>query len=271
MLFDSHCHLDFPVFDADRSQLLTQCADAGIAAICLPATEQQYWARLEQLLRTSHPSGVRLCGALGLHPFFINAHQDLHLEQLDQRLSEKPEHIVAVGEIGLDLFIDEPNLPRQEHLFREQVTIAAHHKLPLILHVRRAHDQTASILRKMKFTEGGIVHAWSGSSQQAKAFTDIGFKIGIGGSLTYDRAARLHKLVRTLPLEHFVLETDAPDIPPAHIKKGERNTPLTLVPVLDKIAELRDEPVAQLQETLYQNTCAVFRISSDWLIHKNIP
>ncbi|MCG8529166.1 MAG: TatD family hydrolase, partial [Desulfovibrionales bacterium] len=226
MLFDSHCHLDFPCFDMDREQLLQECAAKDISDICLPATESQYWSRLEALLG-QHASGVRLWGALGLHPFFLASHRDEHLDELEQRLTERSEHIVALGEVGLDFWLENPDVARQEELFSAQIAMASRYGLPLILHVRKAHDQTASLLRKLRFQEGGIVHAWSGSRQQAEAFLSLGFKLGIGGSVSYDRAKRLRQQVTQMPIESFVLETDAPDIPPVWLR-GQRNTPVSV-------------------------------------------
>ena len=252
MLFDSHCHLDFPDFDEDRDRVLQQCFEKGIGHICLPATEREHWSRLEQLVGP-HESGVHIWGALGLHPYFLTSHKDAYLEELDKKLDQKPDNIIAVGEAGLDLYIENPNLPRQEELLAAQVLIAAHHGLPLILHVRKAHDQTASLLRKLKFQEGGIVHAWSGSDQQAEAFARLGFKLGIGGSLTFERAKRLRRQVTELPLDYFVLETDAPDIPPAHLT-GQRNTPLTVVEVFNIMSSLRRMEPNELQQALERNT-----------------
>lgn len=258
MLFDSHCHLDFPAFDIDRDKLLAHCFTMGISHICLPATEQRHWTRLQSLLGPQ-ASGIHIWGALGLHPFFLSSHIDDHLAELEHRLINRSPEIVAVGEAGLDLFIDNPNLPRQEEFFTAQILIAAHQSLPLILHVRKAHDQTASLLRRLNFQEGGIIHAWSGSDQQAEAFIRLGFKLGIGGSLTYDRAKRLHKQVASFPLEHFVLETDAPDMPPAG-QAGIRNTPLTLLPVLNKVASLRQKDCSVIARQLFSNTTDIFRL-----------
>ncbi len=259
MLFDSHCHLDFPVFDHDRDQLLEKCYQAGIHHICLPATERKHWNRLQTMLG-EHPSGVHLWGALGLHPYFLKSHQDDHLAELDTMIASHPEHIVAIGETGLDFVIDDPDQPRQKELLAAQILIAAHHGLPLILHVRKAHDQVASLLRKLKFREGGIVHAWSGSDQQAEAFFQLGFKLGIGGNLTYDRAKRLHRQVVNFPLEHFVLETDAPDMPPAGLT-NRRNTPLTLIAVLEKMSALREQNSLVIARQLSDNTKDIFRLS----------
>ncbi len=259
-LFDSHCHLDFPVFDHDREQLLEQCAQTGIKDICLPATEREHWKRLENHLGP-HSSGVHLWGALGLHPYFLKAHRDEYLQELDQKVAGKPENIVAIGEAGLDLHIEDPDLPRQEELLAAQILIAAHNGLPLILHVRRAHDQAASLLRRLRFNEGGIVHAWSGSDQQADAFLRLGFKLGIGGSLTYDRAKRLRRQATELPIDSFVLETDAPDIPPAGLQ-GQRNTPLSLLDSFKVMASLRNMDTEELKVVLQQNTRQALRISS---------
>ncbi|MCL6269915.1 TatD family hydrolase [Sansalvadorimonas sp. 2012CJ34-2] len=260
MLFDSHCHLDFPAFNEDRDDLLQQCFAGGIGHICIPATEQKHWNRLENLLG-SHSSGVNIWGAMGLHPYFLASHKDEYLEELDNRLDNKPDNIVAVGEAGLDLHIDNPNLPRQQELLAAQILIAAHHNLPLILHVRKAHDQTASLLRRLKFQEGGIVHAWSGSDQQAEAFARLGFKLGIGGSLTYERAKRLRRQVTELPLDYFVLETDAPDIPLAGLQ-GQRNSPLTVQEVFSVMASLRNIGPEELKQSLFKNTLDALHIAN---------
>ena len=259
-LFDSHCHLDFNDFDRDRADLLQQCYAAGISHICIPATEYKHWGRLQTLLG-HNSSGVHLVGALGLHPCFLASHKDEHLAELDTLLAMHPKNIVAIGETGMDLAVDHPNQNRQEELLAAQILIASRHGLPMILHVRKAHDQTASLLRKLKFKEGGIVHAWSGSDQQAKAFFDLGFKLGIGGNLTFDRAKRLQRQVTEFPLEHLVLETDAPDMPPAG-QAGTRNTPLTVVAVIEQIAKLRNQEKTVVARQLFINTMEVYQLDS---------
>ncbi len=258
MLFDSHCHFDFTDFDSDRDQLLRQCFSAGITRLCIPATTRHRWPTLQSLLG-EHDSGVRIYGALGLHPYFLQQHTDDDLIVLDQQLAQRPDTIVAVGEAGLDLQIDQPDLPHQKQLLEVHIELASRHGLPLILHGRKSHDQLVSLLRKHRFKEGGIIHAWSGSDQQADAFTQLGFKLGIGGNLTYARAQRLQRQVAQRPLEHFVLETDAPDMPPAHLR-GQRNTPLTLVSVLEKVASLRQQDKTTVAEQLLKTTLDVFQL-----------
>ncbi|MCY4471335.1 MAG: TatD family hydrolase [Kistimonas sp.] len=259
-LFDSHCHLDFVEFDHDRQALLTQCARAGIKYLCLPATEQDHWPRLLALLGP-HRQGLTLWGALGLHPCFMSAHRQDSLVALDAQLSRRTPYVVALGELGLDLSAGQAGLREQQALLAGQIELASAYGLPLILHARRSHDQLAWLLRKMKFKEGGIVHAWSGSDQQAMAFWRLGFRLGIGGSLTWDRAQRLQRQVASWPLEHMVLETDAPGMPPAHAA-GQRNTPLTLLAVLDKMAHLRLQDTSELARQLTDNTFQTLRVHS---------
>ena len=259
LLFDSHCHLDFPVFDPDRQRLLTQCAQAGIRHLCLPGTVQDNWPRLLRLLG-KRSNGLTLWGALGLHPCFMSSHRQDSLTALDDLLSQRTEHVIAVGEAGLDFSEGQARPCDQQALLAGQIELAAQHGLPLILHSRRSHDQLACLLRKMKFREGGIVHAWSGSDQQAMAFLRLGFRLGIGGGVTWDRARRLHRQVACWPLEHMVLETDSPDMPPAQAA-GQRNTPLTLLPVLQKIARLRQQDPVQVAQQLMENTCQVLRLA----------
>jgi len=249
--YDSHCHFDFTEFDGERDRLIQSLQTAHCAGLVVPATTAQHWARLLQL-QQSHPGFIHI--ALGLHPFFMAQHQASHLQALAYQLEHHTEGVVAVGEIGLDFMQarDADQQKQQIELFRQQLVIAKQYGLPVILHSRKSHDDVAKLLRQLRFDQGGIVHGFSGSLQQAHAYADLGFVVGLGGALTHERARAMHKLVSALPDEHFVLETDAPDMRPAFALSAP-NSPLNLPRIADHIARLRNLSVEQLYQTTTQN------------------
>ncbi|MDF2181753.1 TatD family hydrolase [Neptuniibacter sp. CAU 1671] len=238
-LIDSHCHLDFDVFDADRNLLLQRAAAEGVADIIVPGVTAERWAALLELCRSDRG----LYPALGLHPCFLDQHNIKDLTRLE-RLLER-EAVVAVGEIGLDLFIPGADLKHQLEYLLPQLALARQFNLPVLLHVRKAHDQMLQQLRRCLLPRGGIVHAFSGSLQQAEQYLQLGFRLGIGGTITYPRANRLRTLVQQLPLESFVLETDAPDMPLQGFQ-GQRNLPERVRRVAETMAELRGCSLEQI-------------------------
>ena len=227
-MIDSHCHLDFDCF-TDLESTLAACKDAGVDHCVVPATTASSWQKIIQISQTHGMVSY----AFGLHPYFVNQHSDADLHELSKFVTRNRP--AAIGEIGLDYFDDRLDKARQHFLFEEQVKIAIEHELPLILHVRKANDQVFSLLRKLRFEKGGIVHAFSGSLQQAQRFLDLGFVLGFGGASTYSRAKRLHSLIRDLPLDAIVLETDSPDMAPS-FARGEINSPANLPEIAALIA-----------------------------------
>ena len=249
MLIDTHCHLDAAEFDADREAVHAAARAAGVETIVVPAVEVSAFARTrETVLR--YPGCV---AAYGIHPLYVMQAADNDLAALRQwLLAERP---VAVGEIGLDLYVADIDPARQEHFFVEQLRLARDFDLPVLLHVRRAVDAVLKQLRRFK-VRGGIAHAFNGSRQQADEFIKLGFALGFGGAMTYDGSTRIRELARHLPLEAIVLETDAPDIPPAWLNGG-RNTPAELPRIASVLAELRELPVAELVQRTAANARAV--------------
>lgn len=249
MLIDTHCHLDAAEFDADREAVHAAARAAGVETIVVPAVEVSAFARTrETVLR--YPGCV---AAYGIHPLYVMQAADDDLAALRQwLLAERP---VAVGEIGLDLYVADIDPARQEHFFVEQLRLARDFDLPVLLHVRRAVDAVLKQLRRFK-VRGGIAHAFNGSRQQADEFIKLGFALGFGGAMTYDGSTRIRELARHLPLEAIVLETDAPDIPPAWLNGG-RNTPAELPRIAAVLAELRELPVAELVQRTAANARAV--------------
>ena len=248
-MIDTHCHLDAAEFDADREAVHAAARAAGVETIVVPAVEVSAFARTrETVLR--YPGCV---AAYGIHPLYVMQAADNDLAALRQwLLAERP---VAVGEIGLDLYVTDIDPARQEHFFVEQLRLARDFDLPVLLHVRRAVDAVLKQLRRFK-VRGGIAHAFNGSRQQADEFIKLGFALGFGGAMTYAGSTRIRELARHLPLEAIVLETDAPDIPPAWLN-GSRNTPAELPRIAAVLAELRELPVAELVQRTAANARAV--------------
>lgn len=257
-LFDSHCHLDFADFDPDRAALLQRCQALGIRGLCIPSTRYQDWSRV-MALASRQAIGPQRCFALGLHPLFMAQHQPGHVTALAHYLQAAPKGLVAVGEIGLDFATAELQATRERQLalFQQQLELAGQYRLAVIIHARKAHDQVLSLLRRCQLTRAGIIHGFSGSAQQAGQYLDLGFKLGFGGVLTYERARKTRQLAACLPLDSLVLETDAPGMPLCG-QQGQRNSPTCLPQVLAALARLRKESPQEIAQTTTANARAVF-------------
>ena len=253
---DIHCHLDAAEFDADRDAVRQNAKSLGVEKCVIPAVMVSHFDEV-RLLAHRHADAY----ALGIHPLYTPQAKDTDLATLDTQLHAHREdpRLVAVGEIGLDGFVPEINTPeafaKQTHFFEAQLQLAQRHQLPVILHVRRSADGLLKGLRQFPVA-GGIAHAFNGSLQQAKMFIEMGFKLGFGGAMTYDRATKLRALAIELPLSALVLETDAPDIPPHWMyttaedrEKGKaqgRNSPAELPRIASVLAELRGISLEEL-------------------------
>jgi len=251
-LIDSHCHFDTAAFEHDREQALARARDRGVYAQIVPAIKQAWWPGIKAVCAAHsdlHP-------AYGLHPMFMQEHAEAHLLELEQWLND--EHPVAVGECGLDFFIEAPNKAGQQRIFEEQLALARQHKLPVIIHARRAVEEVLNTLRRYPGLRG-VLHSFSGSLQQARRLIDMGFFLGFGGPVTYPRAKRLRRLVCELPIEGIMLETDAPDQPDIH-HRGQRNEPARLEIVLETISQLRGEPPEAIAEATTRNAKTLFSI-----------
>lgn len=275
---DSHCHLDAPEFLADRSEVLKRAQEAGVQWCVMPAVQAKDFAALQDMAK----SFVQPY-ALGIHPLFVpqaQAEDLLHLEDCIQKAlivsdagNITDPRLVAVGEIGLDFFVPnlcEPEMRKKQLFFyHAQLKLAEKYKLPVILHVRKSADQLLSGLRRFQI-RGGIAHAFNGSLQQAKAFIDLGFVLGFGGTLTFDRALQIRRLATQLSLSNIVLETDAPDIPPHWLYRTQserqlgaiqisqnRNEPCQLPKIAEVLAQLRNESLSEIAQATVQNTLRV--------------
>ena len=257
-LIDSHSHLDFSEFDSDRSTVIKRASDAGISNIIVSATTADRWSNIKTLCNKQGAEQPQCHPAYGLHPMFMSEHKNQHLDELKYWL--ETENPVAVGEIGLDYFIDEAsdldNQKSQLVLFIAQLELADAFNLPVIIHARKSLDIVLKHLRMFPNLTGSI-HSFSGSEQQATQLIELGFYLGFGGPITYTRATKLRKLVTTLPLESLLLETDSPDQPDAlHYK--QRNEPAYLVNVAQVVAELRGISIEEVSQVTTINAQTLF-------------
>ena len=216
MWVDTHCHLDAPEFSSSLMGIIAAAKAKNVQAILLPAVKASDTQHVQSLVSQYSNEIPGLVYTLGIHPLYTNqAHED-DLRLLEQEISKalSDPRFVGIGEIGLDYFVEDLDPHQQEYYFHEQLNLAQKFQLPVILHVRRSQDAILKALRQRKI-QGGIAHAFNGSFQQAEQFIGLGFKLGFGGAATYERALQIRRLIKELPLENVVTETDAPDIPPA--------------------------------------------------------
>jgi TatD DNase family protein len=253
-LIDSHSHLDVDAFDTDRADVVRRAREAGVLQQIVPAIAASGWDNL----RTVCANDPGLHAAYGLHPMFLAEHRPEHLGLLRGWIER--ERPVAVGECGLDHFVEGLDPQSQHRYFEAQLDIARDAGLPVIVHARRAVDEVIAALRSAA-TVGGVVHSFPGSEQQARQLWALGYCIGIGGPITYERAARLRRIVATMPIEFLLLETDSPD-QPGQGQRGQRNEPAHLREVLRVVAELRDEDEAVISAATTRNAERVFRLSA---------
>ena len=250
-IIDTHCHLDFAEFSTDREAVFASARDKGVIEFIIPAVKSATWTNL-----------ITLCGqlasvhyALGLHPMFISEHRGEHLQELHDYLSKYDP--IAVGEIGLDYFDRSLQVEKQRDIFQSQLQLANEFNLPVILHVRKAHEEVLACLKESPVC-GGVVHAFNGSLQQAERYMKYNFKFGFGGMLTYQRSTKLRELAKQLPLDTIVLETDSPDMT-VEAHRGERNSPEYLPDCLHALADVRGLSPEVVAAQTINNTYAVFK------------
>lgn len=258
LLIDTHCHLDVAAFDDDRDEVMARAAALGVTRIVVPAIKASTWDKLLALCATHEG----LYPALGLHPLFLDSHAPEDVEGLRARLlGTRP---LAVGEIGLDFFVKQLDRTRQMELFKAQLRVARAAELPVLLHVRKAHEEVLAALGEIP-VRGGIAHAFNGSAQQAARYLRLGFKLGFGGTLTYAGSRKIKQLARELPDTALVLETDAPDMLVA-ARRGPnhsgRNSPEYLIDCLRALAEIRQRTVEEIAALTTRNALDVLGLAA---------
>ena len=264
MLFDTHCHLDAAVFNHDRAQVIARAQAAGVQAIVIPAIEVANFETV-RVLAHSFEQGFY---ALGIHPMYVERAAPEALAQLREALLQhrSDPKLIAIGEIGLDFFVPEISSgePRakQELFYEAQLKLALEFDLPVLLHVRRSQDSILKYLRRHR-VRGGIAHAFNGSMQQAQQFVELGFALGIGGAMTFERALQIRRLAAELELSALVLETDAPDISPAWLAKWARNEPHEVLQIAQTLADVRG---CSLTEVLQVTSHNARRVCAGWAV-----
>lgn len=253
---DTHCHFDFPPFTGAEADSLLAAEAVGVRQLIVPSVTADRFQGVLRLAK-NHP---QIYAALGLHPLYIAQHQDADIALLERFLSNRDNKLVAVGEVGLDLFMEQPHFERQQGLLKAQFALAKRENLPVILHSRRSHDPLAAMLRQAKLPATGVVHGFAGSLSQAQAFVKLGFAIGVGGTISYERAQKTRQVMAQLPLSSLVLETDAPDMPLQGFQ-GQPNRPERAVTVFEVLCSLRSEPAEQIAAALLENTRRVFALA----------
>lgn len=286
---DSHCHLDFTEFQHELPQLLTQCQQLNINRIIVPSVNPENWKRVLSLPAQAHStqgsSTVNISCCLGIHPWFLIlqdnylnkesaknidlAFYEAQLKQAVIKQSNTNTHsnIVAIGECGIDAFKAKKNteseqaladnLKLQQAFFEMQLQIARNNNLPVVVHHCQSHHLILPLLKKSKLSQGGVIHSFSGSYQQAKAYVDLGFKLGIGGTITYARSKKTIGAVKRLPLSSLLLETDAPAMPPFG-QQGLINTPLNIIMIFKALSSIRNEPEVIIAKQIESNVEQLF-------------
>ncbi|CAE6912062.1 COG0084 Mg-dependent DNase [Vibrio sp. B1FLJ16] len=253
-LFDTHCHFDFDEFQDDFEHNLKLAEEQGVRRILIPSVGPSNWSRIQTLAKQS----PHLYYALGFHPYFLDQRFEQFLPQLEQYLFHECPQCVAIGECGLDFAIDVP-VSLQEKALEIQFELARRFDLPVVLHSRKAHNRLIQMVKAAKLPKGGVVHAFSGSYQQATEWVKLGFFIGVGGTITYPRAKKTRDAIQKLPLEKLVIETDAPDMPILGYQ-GQPNHPAKLIHVFNELVRLRSGKKQPIASQLWRNSNFAFCI-----------
>jgi len=260
MWLDTHCHLDAPEFLSDIESIVERAKHAGVTGILLPAVRAQDFEAVQEMTHRFKHVIPSLVYTLGIHPLYTDRASEGDLSRLEDAIvnAQNDPHFVGIGEIGLDYFVAELDPHRQAFFFHAQLDLAQQYQLPVILHVRRSQDMILKALRQRNLS-GGIAHAFNGSFQQAQQFIELGFKLGFGGAATYERALQIRRLIKELPIEAIVTETDSPDIPPAWLRSKEerRNEPAFLPRIAQVLAEIRGVQPGVLSQAVIHNASQV--------------
>jgi len=263
--FDSHCHFDFAAFDCDRESVWRECNALGITRLIIPGVAPKQWKTAASIAQQYE----NIFFSVGLHPWWIKGwikeglanndraqYLDVTLHELQAAIAQ--QNCVAIGECGLDAAIETP-LQLQQEVLDIHLQVAQQTATPLIIHCRKAHNELLVQLKHYNLPAGGVIHGFSGSYELAASYWAMGFRLGIGGTITYERANKTRLAVKQLPLEAILLETDAPDMPLSG-KQGERNSPAHIIAIAQTLANLRGEPVQNIAAQTTLNAHTLFKI-----------
>ncbi|QLB16810.1 deoxyribonuclease [Mannheimia varigena] len=258
--FDTHTHLDYlsESLNLSVSTLVENAQKHQVEKILVVSV---FAKNFEKVTACANEKPENIVYGLGLHPLYIQEHQLADLDLLENQLSQKAPLCTAIGEIGLEKAVIEVSSPelwkKQCEFLEAQLALAKKFHLPVNLHSRKSHDQLFVFLKKAQLSQTGVIHGFAGSYEQAKRFVDLGYKIGVGGTITYQRANKTREAVRKLPLESLLLETDSPDMPVFGFQ-GQPNRPERLIMSFNSLCELRNEQPKIIAETIWQNSERLF-------------
>ena len=253
-IFDTHAHYDDEAFDEDRDTLLAQLPAEGIAKVVNIGASLASCRRTLELMEQYD----YIYGAIGVHPSDTAELNEEHMQWLKEACGH--EKCVAVGEIGLDYYWDEPERDIQKKWFLRQLDLARELALPVVIHSREAAKDTIDLMTEAKAGDiGGVIHCFSYTKETARIFLDMGFYIGIGGVLTFNNAKKLREAVEYIPMERIVLETDCPYLAPVPFR-GKRNSSLNIPYVIDAMAEIKGISKEDVREKTWKNAHDLYRI-----------
>lgn len=254
ILTDTHIHLYSEDYDEDRDELIENAFKQNIERFFLPAIDSETTQAMYDL-EARYPENVFLM--MGLHPTHVQENFEEELKHVEEQFGQR--RFYAVGEIGIDLHWDQSTLAIQKEAFRRQIKLAKKHKLPIVIHCRKAFDEIFEILEEEKSDDlFGIFHCFTGNLEQAKRALSYNLKLGIGGVVTF-KNGKIDKFLNEIPLKEIVMETDGPYLSPSPFR-GKRNQPEYLLKVAEKIAEIYQRPLAEIAEVTTQNSKDIFGI-----------
>ena len=259
-MIDTHCHLSHPDFEPDRDEVIARSWQAGVTAIL----EVGYSVTTSRsAISISSANGDRIRASVGIHPHEAGTATDADFQAMESIL-ETP-NVIAIGETGLDFYRDWAPRDRQIALFTKTVNLARERNLPLVIHDREAHEDVLRILEAEGRGEvRGIFHCFSGDAEVARRAIDLGFYLGMGGSITYmNPRKKKGRMLTELPLDRMVLETDAPWLSPEP-EKGERNEPSRMRHVVKRLAEVQERSETEIVERTSENVARLFAHAAPW-------
>jgi TatD DNase family protein len=252
VIIDSHCHIDFNDFDADRNEVIQRAQQLGVEKIIVPGVQRTRWDRVRDCC-DAYPA---LYPCYGLHPYFIAEH---HRDDIDALARYIEQHRpVAIGECGLDFFLKQLDREQQHFYFEQQLDIALQADLPVVIHARKSSEAVIDAIKQRPGLRG-MIHSYSGSYQQAVKLIDLGFYLSFGGPVTFEKSTRLRGLVSQLPLDSILVETDAPD-QPGQMANGQRNEPAFIAEVVEQIAQLHHTDINRVAAITTENAKALFQL-----------
>ncbi|NHF58429.1 TatD family hydrolase [Flavobacteriaceae bacterium TP-CH-4] len=254
ILTDTHTHLYSEAFEGDRDAVIDRAIAVGVQRFFIPAIDSTYTDAM-LALQNRYPDQMFLM--MGLHPTHVKDHFEEELEHVREMLDQRKFY--AVGEIGIDLYWDKSFLAQQQEAFRIQIDLAKKHRLPIVIHCREAFDEIFAILEEKKDDDlFGIFHCFTGTLEQAHKAISYNMKLGIGGVVTF-KNGKIDTFLQEIPLEHIVLETDAPYLAPMPFR-GKRNESSYLLHVARKLSDIYNKDIEEIAEITTRNSKAVFGI-----------